>query len=187
MKGNVSGVAMGVLMLGGFMVTIVDEAKTMMTEQPPALIAVLVMIAIVVLLKFIDLLRGVYGYPVFSQKRLKDMQSMDPRDFEFYVADLLKKRGYTRVKVTPATNDMGKDITCYDHHGNKVVVEVKRYADHNTIGRPLIQKLHSCMIHEQAERAIFVTTSTFNQNAIDYSKGKAIELVDGRKLNSWAK
>lgn len=117
-----------------------------------------------------------------KRKTLKELQRMNPFEFEQYVSRVLQANGYRRVKVSSKTNDGGKDIVCYDRFGRKCVVEVKRYADHNLIGRPLIQKLHSCMIHERATRAIFVTTSDFNQNAVQYAKGKNIDLINGKQF-----
>jgi restriction endonuclease Mrr len=38
------------------------------------------------------------------------------------------------------------------------------------------------MIHERATRAIFLTTSDFNQNAVQYAKGKNIDLINGKQF-----
>jgi restriction endonuclease Mrr len=43
------------------------------------------------------------------------------------------------------------------------------------------------MIHEKAPRAIFITTSDFNQNAINYARGKNIQLINGRHLMNMIK
>ena len=118
----------------------------------------------------------------FQRKTLKELQQMDPYQFESYVGGVLRTHGYRHVKVTARSNDGGKDIVCYDRAGRKCVVEVKRYADKRLIGRPMIQKLHSCMIHEKAPKAIFITTSDFNTNAIQYARGKNIELNNGKQF-----
>lgn len=122
-----------------------------------------------------------------KKKTLRDLQNMNPYAFERYVGEVLRANGYHRVSVTPVSNDGGKDIVCYDAAGRKCVVEVKRYASSNLVGRPMIQKLHSCMIHEKAPRAIFITTSDFNQNAINYARGKNIQLINGRHLMNMIK
>ena len=122
-----------------------------------------------------------------KKKTLRDLQNMNPYAFERYVGEVLRANGYHRVNVTPVSNDGGKDIVCYDAAGRKCVVEVKRYASGNLVGRPMIQKLHSCMIHEKAPRAIFITTSDFNQNAINYARGKNIQLINGRHFMNMIK
>ena len=38
------------------------------------------------------------------------------------------------------------------------------------------------MIHEKAPKAIFITTSDFNTNAIQYARGKNIELINGKQF-----
>lgn len=118
----------------------------------------------------------------YQEKTLRELQQMDPYAFEEYVGNVLRANGYRRVIVTSRSNDGGKDIICYDAAGRKCVVEVKRYADKHLIGRPMIQKLHSCMIHEKAPKAIFITTSDFNNNAISYARGKNIELINGKRF-----
>lgn len=102
-----------------------------------------------------------------------------PTDFEHYIANLYSLLGF-RTKVTPAANDMGKDIEMWKDD-NKYVVEVKLYSPHNKIGREKIQKLHSAMIDSDADRAIFITTSGYTSSAVDYAHKFGIELLDGHK------
>lgn len=104
-----------------------------------------------------------------------------PYEFEQYIACLFYDLGYQNVTVTPPINDRGKDIVMY-RDGRKYVVEVKLYAPHNHIGREKIQKLHSAMIDSEAGGAIFVTTSDFTENAIEYAKKFNIELINGAGL-----
>lgn len=102
-----------------------------------------------------------------------------PTDFEHYIANLYSLLGF-RTKVTPAVNDMGKDIEMWKDD-NKYVVEVKLYSPQNKIGREKIQKLHSAMIDSNADRAIFITTSSYTTSAVDYARKFGIELLDGHK------
>ncbi|MEN8904528.1 MAG: restriction endonuclease [Clostridiales bacterium] len=103
-----------------------------------------------------------------------------PTDFEKYIADLYRMLGYS-AKVTKAVGDCGKDVIL-KKNSKKFVVEVKLYSRKNSIGRPMIQKLHSAFIDEKADGGIFVTTSYFTNAAIDFAKNKKIELIDGKKL-----
>lgn len=108
-----------------------------------------------------------------------NLEIMDPREFEYFVANLFRSLGY-KVQVTSGSNDGGKDIIL--HKGNKMkFVEVKRYTK-NSIGRPLIQKLHSAIVDADAVGGYFVTLSNFNKNARQYAANKNIELIDGDKL-----
>ncbi|MBQ7093618.1 MAG: restriction endonuclease, partial [Clostridia bacterium] len=103
-----------------------------------------------------------------------------PTDFEEYVADLFRFKGF-EAKVTPATNDIGKDIVMHKD-GKTYVVEVKLYAIHNKINREKIHKLHSAMWDSHADYAIFVTTSDYLSTAVEFAKRNNIILVNGSKL-----
>jgi len=111
---------------------------------------------------------------------LLNIYKSKPTDFEKYIADLYRMLGYS-AKVTKAVGDCGKDVIL-KKDGKKFVVEVKLYDEKNSIGRPMIQKLHSAYMDEKADGGIFVTTSYFTAIAIDFTKNKNIELIDGEKL-----
>ncbi|PGV63080.1 restriction endonuclease [Bacillus cereus] len=104
------------------------------------------------------------------------LNEIDPRKFEFLVADLFQSLGY-KTKVTPESNDGGKDIILRKGRKTKFV-EVKRHTQ-RTIGRPAIQKLHSAIVDADAVGGYFVTLSNFNKNARQYAANKNIELIDG--------
>lgn len=104
----------------------------------------------------------------------------NPQEFENYIAKLYEEQGF-KTTVTKGSNDGGKDIIM-SKDGVRCVVEVKLYATNNKIGRERIQKLHSAMYDEKANKAIFVTTSEFTAPAIDYAEKFGIELVNGEKL-----
>lgn len=107
------------------------------------------------------------------------LSNVDPRQFEFIVADVFRSLGYD-AEVTKGSNDGGKDIILRKGKETKLV-EVKRY-NKASIGRPYIQKLHSAIVDAEAIGGYFVTLSHFNSNARQYAKGKNIELVDGSDL-----
>ncbi|OUB89730.1 restriction endonuclease [Bacillus wiedmannii] len=108
-----------------------------------------------------------------------NLEIMDPREFEYFVADVFRTLGY-KVQVTSGSNDGGKDIIL--HKGNEMkFVEVKRYTK-SSIGRPFIQKLHSAIVDADAVGGYFVTLSHFNKNARQYAANKNIELIDGDSL-----
>ncbi|WP_035430842.1 restriction endonuclease [Bacillus sp. UNC322MFChir4.1] len=111
----------------------------------------------------------------------KNLEEMDPRDFEYFVADFFRSLGY-KAQVTSASNDGGKDIIL--HKGKEMkFVEVKRHTK-GTIGRTFIQKLHSAIVDADAVGGYFVTLSNFNKNARKYAANKNIELIDGDSLIS---
>lgn len=109
-------------------------------------------------------------------QRFKD----HPTDFEKYVAEIFRRLGY-ETQVTPRTNDGGIDIRM-QKDGISYCVEVKLYADVNTVGREQIQKLYAAQIDSRIDRSIFVTTSSYTQPAIDFAYRNGIALIDGARL-----
>lgn len=101
-----------------------------------------------------------------SLKLRQAIQRMQPRQFEIFCNELLNANGYDS-EVTVATADGGKDCVAYKD-GNKIFVEVKHWR--GEIGRVLLQKLIGACIGEKANKAIFITTSWYNSNAVEYAK-----------------
>jgi restriction system protein len=64
----------------------------------------------------------------------------------------------------------------------KVYVQAKRWQ--GCVGRPEIQGFYGALAGQRAKKGVFVTTSTFSQQAVDFaaSSVERIVLVDGRKL-----
>lgn len=104
----------------------------------------------------------------------------NPHGFEEYIAKIYSYMGY-QTEVTKGSNDGGKDIVM-TKDGAKYVVEVKLYGNYDKIGREKIQKLHSAQIVEGADYAIFVTTSSFTDPAIEYARNVGMTLVDSVEL-----
>lgn len=107
-----------------------------------------------------------------------------PTDFEEYCADLFRRQGY-KAATTPKTNDGGFDIKMVDPSGGICIVECKCYNPRTeSIGRDTLQKLVGANACMQASRMIFITTSHFTSNAIEYARAipESMELIDGGKL-----
>ena len=106
------------------------------------------------------------------------------------VVDLLVKMGYggsveDAAKVTKFSGDEGIDgIIKQDALGlDSVYIQAKRYTS-GTVQRPEIQAFVGALSPKHAKKGVFITTSTFSQNAIDYAKAAEarIVLIDGRQL-----
>ena len=63
----------------------------------------------------------------------------------------------------------------------KVYVQAKRWQ--NPVGRPEIQGFYGALAGQRATKGVFITTSTFSQQAVDFAGSvERIVLVDGHKL-----
>ena len=115
---------------------------------------------------------------------IRNMFEYRETDFEEYCAELFRLEGY-EAKTTPPTADGGYDIDMTDPDGRRCFVECKCYS-RNTIGRPMLQKLYGANHREEADRLIFITTTSFSKEARDYAGEVDMELIIGKKLLSMA-
>lgn len=119
----------------------------------------------------------------------EDLYKITPRQFEIVVADLLSDMGW-EVKLTKETRDGGKDILAHKDTGiGKILclVEAKQYSKARPIGIGLVRQLHSTLVHEKANMAMMVTTSTFSQESQKFQKTYEyqLSLKDFTDVISW--
>jgi restriction system protein len=126
-----------------------------------------------------------------ADELLENMFAMDPYKFEKLVVDLLFAMGYggsrsEAAQVTKKSNDEGIDgIINEDRLGLDVIyIQAKRYQKESTIGRKEIQSFVGALAGKQANKGVFITTSGFNKNAIDYAESisQKVILIDGARL-----
>lgn len=124
---------------------------------------------------------------------LNTILSKSPSSFEKLVVLLLQKMGYGgEIKdsglVTKKSNDGGIDgIIKEDILGfGRINIQAKRYKREIVIGREEIQKFVGALMVAQSNKGVFITTSYFSKNAIDYVENlygnTTVVLIDGTKL-----
>lgn len=120
---------------------------------------------------------------------LGQLATVDPYRFEQVVIDVLFAMGYggsrsEAAQVTQKSNDEGVDgVINEDRLGLDVIyVQAKRWK--NPVGRKEIQSFVGALAGKQANKGIFITTSTFVRNAIDYADtvSQKVVLIDGNRL-----
>jgi restriction endonuclease Mrr len=117
-------------------------------------------------------------------------------EFEDLVEDVFRTLGYENVRQAKRTADEGRDVLMeevVDGTRRGVVVECKHTA---TVGRPVVQKLHSAVSTFEFDgptRGMVVTTGRFTGPAEEYAQRlrengdpHPVELVDGRDLREIA-
>ena len=114
---------------------------------------------------------------------------MDPYKFEDLVLDVLFAMGYggdrsEAAKVTKKSGDEGIDgVINEDRLGLDVIyVQAKRWQ--GVVGRKEIQAFVEALAGKQAHKGVFITTSKFTTNAVEYAVAvqQKIVLIDGGKL-----
>jgi len=122
---------------------------------------------------------------------LEQVKTQSPQFFERMVVKLLVAMGYggsleEAGMVTKFSHDEGIDgIIKEDKLGlDAIYIQAKRF-DKGQVGRPEIQKFVGALSGQGASKGIFITTSTFTKEAMDYKtkvSGVKIVLVDGTQL-----
>jgi restriction system protein len=120
---------------------------------------------------------------------LRQVKTVSPRFFERLVVDLLVAMGYggSRKDAGQAvgkTGDGGIDgIIKEDKLGlDAVYIQAKRWE--NTVGRPEVQAFAGSLEGHRARKGVFITTSKFSPEALDYVQRieKKIVLITGEQL-----
>jgi restriction system protein len=113
-----------------------------------------------------------------------------PSFFEQLIVDLLVAMGYGGSHQNAAeqlgrTGDGGVDgIINEDRLGlDRVYIQAKRFSE-TSIGRPAVQAFVGSLVGLGATKGVFVTTSAFTQEAIDFAKHltQRIILINGNEL-----
>jgi restriction system protein len=124
-----------------------------------------------------------------ASEMLDTVRNCSPGFFERLVVDLLIAMGYGGTRRDAGTaigrsGDGGIDgIINQDRLGLDVVyIQAKRWG--SPVGSPEIQKFVGALHGNHARRGIFITTSSFTQNARDYATGidNRVILIDGDML-----
>jgi restriction system protein len=123
---------------------------------------------------------------------LERIRASSPSFFERIVIDLLVGLGYggsskDAARVIGRSGDEGIDgVIKEDRLGlDTIYVQAKQWA--NPVGRPEIQKFVGALSGKRAKKGIFITSSSYTREAIDYAgtiEMKVI-LIDGMLLSQY--
>jgi restriction system protein len=126
-----------------------------------------------------------------AQELLTKAVALPPAFFERLVVDLLVKMGYggslaDAGKAIGKSGDEGIDGTIKeDKLGLDIIyIQAKRWQKGSVVGRPEIQKFVGALAGQGAKKGIFITTSNFTKEAVEYSPKNEtkIVLIDGEQL-----
>ena len=126
-----------------------------------------------------------------KQEILEQTKLCSPAFFENLVVELLVGMGYGGsfrdvAEVIGRSGDGGIDgIIKEDKLGlDMIYVQAKRWE--GNVGRPEIQKFVGALAGHGAQKGVFITTSNFTQEALEYARNRVnnikVVLIDGRHL-----
>ena len=137
---------------------------------------ILVMSILLILLLIIVLTR--------NYRKNCDVQELDEiegHDFEYYCADLLKKRGFVEVVVTKGSGDYGVDVLA-EKDGVTYGIQCKAYA--TPVGVKAVQEAYAGKEYYDRMVGAVLTNQYFTKPAVEAAKKLKILLWDRGYLDS---
>ena len=126
-----------------------------------------------------------------AQELLEVVLKCSPTFFEQLVVDLLVKMGYGGSRRDAGerigrSGDGGIDgIIKEDRLGlDTLFIQAKRWQ--GSVGRPEVQKFVGALQGQRARKGVFITTSTYTADAVDYAAriDTKVILIDGKALSN---
>jgi len=133
---------------------------------------------------------AIVGYPPPKESRFKlkplppSFEGIrTPTEFERAVAQLLEKMEYSNVRHVGGAGDKAIDVTC-EKDGYQYAVQCKKWK--RKVGSRAMQRFCAMMkFYHEIDRGIFVTTSSFTEDARDIATKFNVELIDGFKFKEF--
>jgi restriction system protein len=121
---------------------------------------------------------------LYDQSCLPAADVMSGRQFEQYVAELLRRDGHSDVQPVGGPGDGGADILSTEPSGRRVAVQCKRQLAPVPVG--VIRQLNGTLAHEHAgRRGVLVTTARLTRPAAELAAQAGITVVDRDRLAHW--
>lgn len=139
-----------------------------------------IIIIIAVLICFL-LLWGIFSRTRKKRTHGKEFDLLDGHEFEYYCADLLRKRGFQEVEVTKGSGDYGIDILA-ERDGVTYAIQCKCYGD--SVGVKAVQEAYAGRDYYDCMVGAVLTNQYFTGPAVEAAKKLKILLWDRGYLES---
>lgn len=153
------------------------------TEKYTYGLAIIVAVSVVVLSLVIVLVifRLIRAKRIYDAITLAEVDTMDGLEFERFLANLLRKKGFTDVKLTEKY-DYGIDIIA-QKDGIKWGIQAKRYS--TPVKADAVRQAYTALKHYGCLRAMVITSNTYTKPAQQLAKDNDIALIDRQTLSEW--
>ena len=115
----------------------------------------------------------------FKSPSMAEVDAMKGQEFEHFCAELLRKNGFRKVKVTPSSGDQGVDIIAVKGT-SRYAIQCKRYA--SPLGNKPVQEVYTGRTYYNCRYGAVMTNSTFTPHAKELAKKTGVLLWDRRTL-----
>ena len=117
-----------------------------------------------------------------NQKNMDTLRSLSWQDFEKLVGEAYRRKGYTITETGGGGADGGVDLIM-KKNSETILVQCKHWRM-DSVGVAIIRELLGVVYDKKASSGIVITSGSFTQEAIDFSKGNPIQLVNGKELHA---
>lgn len=128
------------------------------------LAAVLIFVIIILILYF-----------VFRKRKHHEWDDMEGHEFEYFCADLLRRRGFKEVIVTKGSGDFGIDILA-ERDGISYGIQCKNYS--SPIGVKAVQEVYAGRDYYDCMVGVVMSNQYFTGPAVEAAKKLKIVLWD---------
>lgn len=115
-----------------------------------------------------------------AAKDIDAIRAMSWREFESLVGEFYRRQGYRVEDTGGGGADGGVDLLLR-RDGEKVLVQCKQWRTFK-VGVSIVREMYGVMVAEHADRVIVVTSGRYTNDAIQFARGKPMDLVDGAAL-----
>lgn len=134
------------------------------------------LVYLIVFIVICVLLGLVFVLYIRKRKRFSgDYDLMEGREFEFFCADLLQKRGFLDVEVTKGSGDYGVDILA-EKDGVTYAIQCKRYEE--PIGVKAVQEVYAGKDYYDRMVGVVMSNQYFTKAAADMAGKLKVMLWD---------
>lgn len=114
-----------------------------------------------------------------ARSGIHTIDQMNGEEFERYLAALLMKLGFSKVRATRYVGDFGADVVM-EKDGVRHVVQAKRYT--SNVGVKAVQEIVAAKAHYGAEQAWVITNAGFTPAAVSLARSNDVRLIDRDEL-----
>lgn len=118
----------------------------------------------------------------------EDIDRLEPRSFEVFVAALFEKQGY-RVGLTPYSGDKGADVIAHSHQGetSDLLIQVKQRKEGGKPGNDAVDEIVTAKpFYEERYDTTFqpmvITNREFTKEARRFSRANQVQVVERKWL-----
>lgn len=111
----------------------------------------------------------------------RDIDAMDHREFEYFIADLWRRKGY-EAHPTSASGDGGVDIVA-ENEAERLAIEAKWRTD-GKLGPEYARRIAGVAERSGFDRGLVVTNVGFTDAAYREANDMNVQLVDGEKIRA---